>query len=144
MKIIFKAYFFSLILISCGNEGQTRIVEEKDYTNVATDMCECMDFHLSKKMSAILSSSQSESEFEQKSEVYAEEDPFGAINDATLMMNLENRLDSCMKVLEPKYKDLVTKESQETIMNRMLQHLRKTKNCSDLTNMMEIGMKMGQ
>lgn len=144
MKIIFKACFFSLILISCGNEGQTRIVEEKDYTKVATDMCECIDFHPSKKMSDILSSSQSESELEQKTEEYAKEDPLGAIKDVALIMKMENRIDSCMKVLEPKYNDLVTKESQETIMNRMLQHLRKTKNCSDLTNMMEIGMKMGQ
>ncbi|MFM7725983.1 MAG: hypothetical protein ACKO7B_04725, partial [Flavobacteriales bacterium] len=109
------------------------VADKDDYARVAEDICGCVNSKsedISQGMkTAVIDAVENNQEIEASIDAFAEENPDQALKDGLAMMELGERIEGCIADLETKYKDLYSNESDEEIERRLLEALRKNKEC---------------
>jgi len=130
----------ALVIGSCNLAG------EDDYQNLANDMCGCVNEStnglLPEFKDAIISSDGDMTKFQNSLAEFTQKNPEKAQQQAQEFMEMGTKMQTCMKNLQTKYKDVYSHEKEEVIQQKMLDALKSNNDCKFTYSLMKIGLSL--
>jgi hypothetical protein len=107
------------------------MAREKDYENLAEDVCGCVNnVNLSKEfVDLVVKSNGNEEEFKKLMSDYSEADPARMLNDFAEVSKITKDMETCMTSLEKKYDHLYTNDSKDEVQKKFLEAMSKNSGC---------------
>jgi uncharacterized protein YaaN involved in tellurite resistance len=72
---------------------------------------------------------------------WAEENPGEALESLASVGDMQTNIESCMKNLETKYKDLYTNDSEKEVLNKLMDKLKENSSCRFTYKVMQNGLQ---
>lgn len=140
-----KQLIYLAILPVALSLGACNVANDKDYENMATDICDCVN-KSSEGMSegmkdAFINGMKKGEDIEKMITDRAMEDPETAMKDAQIMMGLEKDMATCMKDLEKKYNNVYTSETEKEVQQKLIKTMEKGQGCAFTHAIMKLGMQ---
>ena len=132
---LLMALGIALCVASCNFAGKS------DFENASKDLCECTGKHFEQfssefKKDFIEASKENLSLDKTLDVIYnkRKDDANDSKNlkDALMLLQLPDKVDKCLKELEPKYKDLKTLDSQSETLDKFMQSIENQSDCDFL------------
>ena len=125
MKLTFGilALSASILVSSCNN-----MAGDDDYSNAAADICDCVNKatqNLSPEFKRLMENPTDQEAITK----WAEENPGEALESLASVGEMQTNIESCMKNLETKYKDLYTNDSEKEVLNKLMDKLKENSSC---------------
>jgi len=125
--------------------GACNVADDKDYDNMAADICDCVNKSttgISDGMKSTLIQADKEGKDLQTAVTeYMMKDPEQGMKDAEAMMGLETGMSGCMKDLEKKYNDVYSTESEKEVQDKLMAKLKTNKDCAFTYTIAKMGME---
>lgn len=140
MKKIAYLLLCVIALESCN------IATSSDYNNAAKDLCECTS-ESSNKISeefrknfieASKNSTSMENTMEKVTQSASNSEPMQLMQDGMEMIAFSEKMQTCLKKIEPKYKDLKTTDNESEVIEKLVEAFEKQNNCEFLTAVMKL------
>lgn len=137
--------FYLLICPAVLSLGACNMAGDKDYENMATDICDCVNKSttgISDGMKdAVVDAVKNGKNLEAALTEKMMEDPEQGMKDAQAMTQLETGLTGCMNTLEKKYDDVYTSESETEVQQKLMVTLEKNQSCPFTHAIFKLGVQ---
>jgi hypothetical protein len=138
-----KKIFLTLTIASGLMLGACNMADDADYDAMATDMCDCVNKSSggisAGTKDAIVTAVKENRNIETAMSEMMEKNPEQTMADANAMMELSTNMESCISGLEKKYDKVYSAESEDQVMNRILETLKDKNGCDFAYALMKLG-----
>jgi hypothetical protein len=128
----------ALVIASCNLAGGD------DYANLATDMCGCVnestDGLAPEIMDAVIAADGDMNKFQNGLMAFQQKNPEKAQQGIQGFMEMGTKMETCMKNLETKYKDVYSHEKEDVIQGKIMDALKTNGDCKFTYSLMKIGL----
>ncbi|MFZ9587936.1 MAG: hypothetical protein ACO29U_10075 [Crocinitomicaceae bacterium] len=139
-----KKMFYLVLPLALGFSA-CNMAGEQDYTNLSNDMCDCMNQSTTEVSAqtkeAIIGAMESGKSIDVAMTELAEKDPMQAITDGQHLMEAGPKFEKCFASMEKKYDELYTTETEQQIMDKLLETLKNNQSCKWTYALVELGMQ---